>query len=72
VHTLAGISPFYIVNKYPKIRGTGVGQMLGRALGVPFPRERFPMLGTSIMHGHSWGMKNVIVVWRDGRDVMVS
>ena len=75
VHTLSGVLPLYVVNEYPKSGGTWVGQMLGRALGVPFPRNRFPMLRTSIMHGHylrPWGMKNVVVVWRDGRDVTVS
>ena len=72
---LSGAIPLYIVNEYPKSGGTWVGQMLGRALRVPFPRNRFPVLRPSIMHGHylrPWGMKNVVVVWRDGRDVMVS
>jgi hypothetical protein len=49
--------------------------MLERALGVPFPRNRLPALRTSIMQGHylrPWGMKNVLLVWRDGRDVLVS
>jgi len=75
VHMLSGVIPLYIVNEYPKSGGTWVGQMLGRALRVPFPRNRFPVLRPSIMHGHylrPWGMKNVVVVWRDGRDVMVS
>ena len=75
VHMLSGAIPLYIVNEYPKSGGTWVGQMLGRALRVPFPRNRFPVLRPSIMHGHylrPWGMKNVVVVWRDGRDVMVS
>jgi hypothetical protein len=75
VHLLSGTLPLYVVNEYPKSGGTWVGQMLGRALGVPFPRNRFPVLRPSIMHGHylhPWGIKNVVVVWRDGRDVMVS
>ena len=75
VHLLSGAVPLYVVNEFPKSGGTWVGQMLGRALGVPFPRNRFPVLKTSIMHGHylnSWGIKNVVVAWRDGRDVMVS
>jgi hypothetical protein len=75
VHLLSGALPLYVVNEFPKSGGTWVGQMLGRALGVPFPRNRLPLLRTSIMHGHylgPWGMKNVVVVWRDGRDVMVS
>ena len=75
VHLLSGRMPLYVVNEFPKSGGTWVGQMLGRALGVPFPRNRFPVPTTSIMHGHylrPWGMQNVVVVWRDGRDVMVS
>ncbi|MGB3680994.1 MAG: sulfotransferase domain-containing protein [Rubrobacteraceae bacterium] len=75
VRSLAGMIPLYIVNEYPKSGGTWVGQMLGRALDVPFPRNRLPVLRSSIMHGHYLsprGMKNVLVVWRDGRDVMVS
>jgi len=75
VHLLSGAVPFYVVNEFPKSGGTWVGQMLGRALGVPFPRNRFPVLRPSIMHGHylrPQGIKNAVVVWRDGRDVMVS
>jgi hypothetical protein len=75
VHLLSGAVPLYVVNEFPKSGGTWVGQMLGRALDVPFPRNRLPVLRPSIMHGHylrPWGMKNVVVAWRDGRDVMVS
>ena len=75
VHLLSGALPLYVVNEFPKSGGTWVGQMLGRALGVPFPRNRLPVLRTSIMHGHylsPFGIKNAVVVWRDGRDVMVS
>jgi Sulfotransferase domain len=75
VHLLSGAIPLYVVNEFPKAGGTWVGQMLGRALGVPFPRNRFPVFRKSIMHGHylsPWGIKNVVVAWRDGRDVMVS
>jgi hypothetical protein len=75
VHLLSGALPLYVVNEFPKSGGTWVGQMLGRALGLPFPRNRLPALRPSIMHGHylsPWGMKNVVVAWRDGRDVMVS
>jgi Sulfotransferase domain len=75
VHLLSGAVPLYVVNEFPKSGGTWVGQMLGRALDVPFPRNRLPVLRPSIMHGHylsPWGIKNAVVVWRDGRDVMVS
>lgn len=75
VHLLSGVLPLYIVNEYPKSGATWLSQMLAAALGVPFPRHRFPALRSSIMQGHyldGWGMRNVVVVWRDGRDVMVS
>ena len=75
VHLLSSALPLYVVNEFPKSGGTWVGQMLGRALDLPFPRNRLPVFRPSIMHGHylgPWGMKNVVVCWRDGRDVMVS
>ncbi len=75
VHLLSGPLGLYVINEYPKSGGTWVGQMLGRALGVPFPRNRLPAPRPSIIHGHylnPFGMKNVVVPWRDGRDVMVS
>jgi len=49
--------------------------MVSDALNVPFPRNRLPILGTSVLHGHmmhSWNLRNVVVVWRDGRDVLIS
>jgi|WetSurMetagenome_2_1015567.scaffolds.fasta_scaffold24439_2 hypothetical protein len=64
-----------VVNEFPKSGGTWLGQMLGSALGLPFPRNTWPRLGPSILHGHyldPFGMKRVVVMWRDGRDVMVS
>ncbi len=75
VHALSGALPLYVVNEFPKSGGTWLGQMLGRALGVPFPRNRLPSLRPSIMHGHylrRGGLRNVVVCWRDGRDIMVS
>jgi hypothetical protein len=75
VHSLSGALPLYVVNEFPKSGGTWVGQMLGRALGVPFPRNRLPALRPAIMHGHylrRGGLRNVVVCWRDGRDVMLS
>ena len=75
VHGLTPVSPLYIVNEYPKSGGTWVGQMLSHALDVPFPRNCLPNFSSCVMHGHylkPWGMKNVVIVWRDGRDMMVS
>jgi hypothetical protein len=74
-HTVSGFLPLYIVNEYPKSGGSWLGQMLSEALQVPFPRNRLPMLRSSIMHGHYiWpgNMKNIVILWRDGRDVLVS
>lgn len=75
VRLASGVLPLYVVNEFPKSGGTWVGQMLGRALGVPFPRNQLPAPRPSIMHGHylsPLGIRNVVVVWRDPRDVMVS
>lgn len=74
-HTLSGILPLYVINEYPKSGGTWVGGMLSDALEVPFPRNRLPVLGSSVLHGHfmqSWNVRNILIVWRDGRDVLVS
>lgn len=74
-HTATKAFPIYIVNEYPKSGGSWVGEMLSDALDIPFPRNRLPMLCSSILHGHmmhSWNMHNVLIVWRDGRDVLIS
>ena len=73
-----GWRPFtrhYTVNEYPKSGGTWLGQMLAEMLDLPFPRNQLPLFTRSIMHGHylhPWNMKDVVVVWRDGRDVLIS
>ena len=75
VKLLSGVLPLFIVNEYPKSGGTWVGQLLGGLLGLPFPRNQFRKFQSSIIHGHFFsprGIKNVVIVWRDGRDVMVS
>lgn len=74
-HTATRFFPLYVVNEYPKSGGSWVGEMLSDALGVPFPRNRLPIYGPSILHGHmmhSWNMNNLVIVWRDGRDVLIS
>jgi len=67
---------FYpLVNEYPKSGGSWFAQMLSDALDLPFPRNRLPMLRNSMLHGHynyNSNLGNCCVVWRDGRDVMVS
>lgn len=75
VHTCSNITPLYIVNEYPKSGGTWLAQMLSEILKIPFPRNRLPMLRPSIIHGHmmhKWNMKNLVLLWRDGRDVLIS
>lgn len=64
-----------IVNEYPKSGGSWLSQMLAECLDLPFPRNRLPMLKSCLMQCHilnPLGMRNVVVVWRDGRDVVVS
>ena len=75
VYYLTAPLTLYVVNEYPKSGGTWVGQMLSSALSVPFPRNRMPVWGPCIMHGHylrRGRMRKPVVVWRDGRDVIVS
>lgn len=75
VHLASNYFPLYIVNEFPKSGGSWLSQMLSDALDVPFPRNRLPMFKSSIMQGHylsSWNMNNVVVIWRDGRDVLIS
>lgn len=75
VRLLSSPLELYILNEYPKSGGTWVGQMLASALGVPFPRNERPRLRSSVIHCHylsPWGINRPIVVWRDGRDIMVS
>jgi hypothetical protein len=67
--------PVYLINEYPKSGGTWAGQMISEILQIDFPRNRFPSLCPSIFHGHylnNFKTKRKIIVWRDGRDVMVS
>lgn len=64
-----------IVNEFPKSGGTWLSQMLADALGLPFPRNRLPMLQSCLMQCHvlnPLGMRRVTLLWRDGRDVAVS
>jgi hypothetical protein len=75
VRAFSGIAPFYVVNEYPKSGGTWLSEMLAAALEIPYRRNRSPRFERSVIHGHFLrpaGIRNVIVMWRDGRDVMVS
>ncbi len=64
-----------VVNEYPKSGGTWLAQMLAAATGLPFPTHRLPMMRPQILQGHYlWpaGIRDAVVIWRDGRDVMLS
>jgi len=74
-NTLSGVLPLYLVTEYQKSGGTWVGQMLSEYLNLPFPRNRIPSLRSSVLHGHIMPtpfLKNVLCVYRDGRDTVVS
>jgi hypothetical protein len=72
------LSPFVdhvIVNEYPKSGASWMTQMLSDALDKPFPRNRLPMVRSSILHGHFMHdvrSDSLLLFWRDGRDVAVS
>ena len=75
LHSVTRIMPLYVINEFPKSGGSWIGEMLSEAFGLPFPRNRLPMLSPSILHGHfmqSWNVHNLLIVWRDGRDVLIS
>jgi len=65
-----------VLTEYPKSGGTWIGQMISDALKIPFPRNRLPLFGKKqLLHGHyklTWNIRNPIVVFRDGRDIVVS
>ena len=64
-----------VITEYPKSGGTWLSQMLSEALAIPYPRNRLPHLSSQVIHGCYLDVhRNIdtLVVWRDGRDVMVS
>lgn len=74
-NAVSGLLPLYIVTEYPKSGGTWIGQILAEYLFVPFPRNRLPRFGISVQHAHYLSnplLQNVLCVFRDGRDAMVS
>lgn len=75
VYSFSSRLPLYIVTEYPKSGGTWFAHMIAEYLGLSFPRNEMPKLKSSIIHGHYLyflTMKNVFVIFRDGRDIMVS
>lgn len=75
LNTMTATLPLYVVTEHPKSGGSWISQLLSEALEVPFPRNQAPKLQSSILHGHNLRtpfMKNVVCVFRDGRDIMTS
>lgn len=65
----------FIVSEYPKSGGSWLTHMISEYFELPFFRNEMPKLKSSIMHGHYRyfpTMRNVIILDRDGRDIMVS
>ena len=64
-----------VLTEYPKSGGTWMSQMMSSAIGIPYPRNRLPHFGSQIIHGVFRKVHHnvdTLVVWRDGRDTMVS
>ncbi|MEP1472107.1 MAG: sulfotransferase domain-containing protein [Halieaceae bacterium] len=75
MRTFSGLLPYYVVNEFPKSGGTWLAQMLSDALDVPFRRNAPIRFERSVTHGHflyPLGLRNVVVLWRDPRDLLVS
>jgi hypothetical protein len=71
----SSIAPYYVVNEFPKSGGSWVAHLLADSLGLPFRRNEPIRLERSVTHGHylyGFGLDNVVIVWRDPRDVFVS
>lgn len=62
--------------EYPKSGGSWLGRMVADALQLPYPAPSvLPVTFPAVVHnhwGHTPGLRNVIYLTRDGRDVMVS
>jgi hypothetical protein len=75
VYGFSNILTLPLVTEFPRSGGTWLCQMLADYLEIPFPRNKIPLDYRCVIHGHYLyfpTLKNVIVLYRDGRDVMVS
>ena len=64
-----------VLTEYPKSGGSWMSQLLSAAMEIPYTRNRLPTLGSQILHGCFLNVSrniDTVVVWRDGRDTMVS
>lgn len=75
-HFYSKKTPLFLVTEFPKSGGTWFAKMLSDFIEVPFPTPSDPpKLEKSILRGtklYSKHFKNIVVIMRDGRDVMVS
>lgn len=75
IRTFSASGIYTLVNEYPKSGGTWLAQMLANALDVPFRYGERVEIEPSVTHGHflsPLGLRNVVVLWRDPRDLLVS
>ena len=76
VRSIPGFGPPKIVlTEHPKSGGNWVSQMIAEYLDIPYPRDRLPPRRWCVLHGHYLHVADAngtIVMWRDGRDVIVS
>lgn len=78
VKKLNSFISFVLVSEYPKSGGTWLSQLISNYLDIPFPRNKYPTLKNSLMHGHYLpkrnfrNINNILWLVRDGRDVMIS
>lgn len=64
-----------VLTEYPKSGGSWIAQMLAVALEIPYPRNQLPQTAAAVIHGcyqRVYRDIDTIVLWRDGRDTMVS
>jgi len=74
-HALSGVAPYRVVNEFPKSGGTWLTLMLSDALDLPFRRNEPLRIEPALVHGHflrPGTLRNVVVLWRDPRDLIVS
>jgi len=64
-----------VLSEYPKSGGSWMSQMVSTYLEIPYPRNRLPGFQKNFIHGCYLDVSpknDLIIVWRDGRDTMVS
>lgn len=74
-HGYSNIRPVYVVNEFPKSGGTWISNVLSTLLRLPFHDNKTPPFEPQVLKGHFYFpglIRNGVIVWRDGRDVMTS